>query len=200
MKKIYQLFMIVVMMGMTPVLTSCDEIIGEQDNPVTPKPSTDPENPTEITVQGITITGFVSDAGATASTTVTVGTKLKLAVAIEPAEITDFEVVWKSGNEKIVKVSADGTITAVAVGEATVTVSLKSDPKLSATLTIKVVEEEQDDPTTDNPTTDDPTDDPSTDDPTSDDPSSDDPSSDDEGDIDVNSGAVSQSTADARRG
>lgn len=186
MKKIYQLFMIVVMMGMTPVLTSCDEIIGEQDNPVTPKPSTDPENPTEITVQGITITGFVSDAGATASTTVTVGTKLKLAVAIEPAEITDFEVVWKSGNEKIVKVSADGTITAVAVGEATVTVSLKSDPKLSATLTIKVVEEEQDDPTTD--------------DPTSDDPSSDDPSSDDEGDIDVNSGAVSQSTADARRG
>lgn len=149
MRKIFQLLMIVVMMGLTPVFTACDEItVG--DNPVPTTPATDDstqagdkddETQTEIKVEGVTITGFTSDSGTTASTTVTVGTSLNLGIAIEPAELKDIEVVWKSGNESIVKVSSDGVVTAVAPGQAVVTVSLKADAKISATLTITVIEE-----------------------------------------------------------
>ena len=149
MRKIFQLLMIVVMMGLTPVFTACDEItVG--DNPVPTTPATDDatqagdkddEPQAEIKVEGVTITGFTSDSGTTASTTVTVGTSLNLGIAIEPAELKDIEVVWKSGNESIVKVSSDGVVTAVAPGQAVVTVSLKADAKISATLTITVIEE-----------------------------------------------------------
>lgn len=149
MRKIFQLLMIVVMMGLTPVFTACDEItVG--DNPVPTTPATDDatqagdkddETQTEIKVEGVTITGFTSDSGTTASTTVTVGTSLNLGIAIEPAELKDIEVVWKSGNESIVKVSSDGVVTAVAPGQAVVTVSLKADAKISATLTITVIED-----------------------------------------------------------
>lgn len=149
MRKIFQLLMIVVMMGLTPVFTACDEItVG--DNPVPTTPATDDatqagdkddETETEIKVEGVTITGFTSDSGTTASTTVTVGTSLNLGIAIEPAELKDIEVVWKSGNESIVKVSSDGVVTAVAPGQAVVTVSLKADAKISATLTITVIED-----------------------------------------------------------
>lgn len=141
--------MIVVMMGLTPVFTACDEItVG--DNPVPTTPTTDDatqagdkddETQKEIKVEGVTITGFTSDSGTTASTTVTVGTSLNLGIAIEPAELKDIEVVWKSGNESIVKVSSDGVVTAVAPGQAVVTVSLKADAKISATLTITVIED-----------------------------------------------------------
>lgn len=131
MRKIYQL-MILVMMGLAPVFTSCDDIVASEDNPVTPQK--------EIKVEGITITGFTSDSGTSASTTVAVGTKLNLAVAIEPAELKDIEVEWKSGDESIVTVSSEGVVTAVAPGEAVVTVSYKADSKISATLTIKVIE------------------------------------------------------------
>ena len=64
-----------------------------------------------------------------------------LGIVIQPAELKDIEVVWKSGNESIVKVSSDGVVTAVAPGQAVVTVSLKADAKISATLTITVIEE-----------------------------------------------------------
>ena len=165
MRKIFQLLMIVVMMGLTPVFTACDEITASGDNPVPTTPTTDDatqagdkddstekndepqagdkddEPQTEIKVEGVTITGFTSDSGTTASTTVTVGTSLNLGIAIEPAELKDIEVVWKSGNESIVKVSSDGVVTAVAPGQAVVTVSLKADAKISATLTITVIEE-----------------------------------------------------------
>lgn len=137
MRKIYQL-MILVMMGLAPVFTSCDDIVASEDNPV--PPSTDDQTQKEIKVEGITITGFTSDSGTSASTTVAVGTKLNLAVAIEPAELKDIEVVWKSGDESIVTVSSEGVVTAVAPGEAVVTVSYKADSKISATLTIKVIE------------------------------------------------------------
>ena len=135
MRKICQLLMIVVMMGTTPVFTSCDEIVVE-DNPVPAPPSPQPE----IKVEGIAITGFTSDGSNIASTTVVVGTSLNLGVTIEPAEMKDVEVVWKSGNESIVKVSSNGVVTAVAPGEAVVTVSYAVDPNISATLTIEVIE------------------------------------------------------------
>lgn len=131
MKKIFKKIAIWVMVGCAPIMTSCDEFFGDSDNP-TP----------EIQIQGITIKGFVADEGTTASTTVTVGTTLQLSVAISPASIKDFEVVWMSGNESIIKVSDTGLITAVAVGVAVVTVTSKNDPSISATLTIKVVEKD----------------------------------------------------------
>lgn len=150
MRKIFQLLMIVVVMGLTPVFTACDDITASGDNPVPTTPTTDDatqagdkddSTQTEIKVEGITITGFTSDSGTTASTTVTVGKSLNLGIAIQPAELKDIEVVWKSGNESIVKVSSDGVVTAVAPGQAVVTVSLKADAKISATLTITVIEE-----------------------------------------------------------
>lgn len=160
MKKIFRKIAMMVMVGCAPIMTSCDALIGESDNPA--------PNPPVVHIQGITIKGFVADEGTTASTTVTVGTKVQLSVAISPADTKEVEVVWQSGDESIVKVSDSGLITAVAAGEVVVKVSSKVDPSVSATLTIKVVEEESGD--------DDEVD----------------------GSIDINPEAVDQSTADAR--
>ena len=136
MKKIFEKFAIVVMMGLVPVMTSCqglvDAVFGEVDQP------SSSVTPTIIHIDGITITGYTADAGATATTTVEIGTKVQLSVVISPENTSELDITWKSNDESVVKVYSDGLIEAVGIGEAVITVTSKIDTSVSATLTVKV--------------------------------------------------------------
>ena len=66
------------------------------------------------------------------------GQELPLSATLAPADTTDTQLVWTSSNEDVAKVSADGTLTGVAEGEATITVSVKNNPTLTDTMKVRV--------------------------------------------------------------
>ena len=53
-------------------------------------------------------------------------TDKKLSVTLTPSDADDEKLSWSSSNEKVVKVSNDGTVTTVSCGEATITVKSES--------------------------------------------------------------------------
>lgn len=71
-----------------------------------------------------------------------VGATLQLTATVAPANADVKDVEWSTSDEKIATVSATGLVTAVAKGEATITVKTKDSGK-TATCKVKVVEEEQ---------------------------------------------------------
>ena len=72
------------------------------------------------------------------SAVVAPGQTLPLSATLAPADTTDTQLVWTSSNEGVAKMSADGALTGVAEGEATVTVSVKNNPALTDTMQVKV--------------------------------------------------------------
>lgn len=72
------------------------------------------------------------------SAVVAPGQTLPLSATLAPADTTDTQLVWTSSNEDVAKVSADGALTGVAEGEATVTVSVKNNPALTDTMKVRV--------------------------------------------------------------
>ncbi len=93
---------------------------------------------TAVAVGTATITATCGEASATCNVTVNpvtasaitlnvedmtllVGASDKLTVTIEPENVTDKTIVWTSSDEKVATVAEDGTVTAVAVGTATIT-------------------------------------------------------------------------------
>ena len=66
---------------------------------------------------------------------------LGLKASISPADATNKDVTWTSSDEKIAKVDANGKVTAVGVGKATITVTTK-DGNFKATCDITVKNEE----------------------------------------------------------
>jgi uncharacterized protein YjdB len=77
-------------------------------------PDISPEEPTEIAVEKVELNRT--------STTIAVGLTETLEATVLPAEVADTSLTWKSSNETIATV-AEGVVTAVAVGEATITVT-----------------------------------------------------------------------------
>ena len=71
-----------------------------------------------------------------------VGATLQLTATVAPANADVKDVEWSTSDAKIATVSATGLVTAVAKGEATITVTTKDGGK-TATCKVKVVEEEQ---------------------------------------------------------
>lgn len=73
-------------------------------------------------------------------TTLYVGGNTKLTAKLSPSDAQD-SVEWSSSNANIVKVDEVGNVTAVAVGQATITAQCKigTDSTVKATVTIKVV-------------------------------------------------------------
>ena len=69
--------------------------------------------------------------------TLQVGSTHKLHVIIEPQEATDKRIDWTSSDETIATVSDDGIVTAMAAGEATITVTSK-DGQHSASCSVTV--------------------------------------------------------------
>ena len=63
----------------------------------------------------------------------------ELSVNILPATTTNKSVTWKSLNESVATVDANGVVTAIAVGETTITVTTADGSNLSATCKVTVV-------------------------------------------------------------
>ena len=63
----------------------------------------------------------------------------ELSVNILPATTTNKAVTWKSQNEAVATVDANGVVTAIAVGETTITVTTADGSNLSATCKVTVV-------------------------------------------------------------
>ena len=84
-------------------------------------------------VTGLEITEPESSRLATGST-------LKLATVVTPEDASDKSVTWKSSDETKATVAADGTVTAVAPGEVTITATSNDNDEItdSVTLTIYV--------------------------------------------------------------
>nr|WP_314736039.1 S8 family serine peptidase [uncultured Actinomyces sp.] len=67
-----------------------------------------------------------------------VGESVTLSVSHEPVDATVTSVVWSSSDEAVATVSADGVVTAVGVGDATVTVVDPTQSSVMASATIHV--------------------------------------------------------------
>ena len=94
-----------------------------------PKPD-DPVKPDTIFVSGITLDKdeLKMVEGATAA----------LVATITPADADNKNVVWTSSDENVVSIAADGTITAVSAGTATITVKTE-DGGFTATCAVTVI-------------------------------------------------------------
>ncbi|MGN0717468.1 Ig-like domain-containing protein [Treponema berlinense] len=68
-----------------------------------------------------------------------VGETLKLTATVAPTDATNKTVDWSSDNLSVATVGTDGTVTAVAVGDANITVKTKDGGK-TATCAITVTE------------------------------------------------------------
>lgn len=66
-----------------------------------------------------------------------VGSTYKLTATVAPSDAANKNVTWESSDPNVVTVSADGTLTAVAMGDATVTVKT-ADGGYTAACTVKV--------------------------------------------------------------
>src|SRR5699024_8855148 len=92
-----------------------------------------------VTAKPIAVTG-VTIAPKTASVDVDATTKLNSTVA--PSTATNKSVSYKSSDDAIATVSSNGTVTGVAKGEATITVTTQDGNKSdTATVTVNAVEE-----------------------------------------------------------
>lgn len=89
----------------------------------------------EITVNPIVATSVVLDK---TEATMLLGDVMKLNATVAPENATNRNVTWKSSDEAIAKVAADGTVTALGVGSATITVTTADGTNLSATCQITV--------------------------------------------------------------
>ena len=74
--------------------------------------------------------------------TVLVGQSDQLKAEVEPSDVTDPTVIWKSENPDIAEVGDDGTVTGVSVGVTTITATCGD---VSATCKVTVIEEEKED-------------------------------------------------------
>jgi len=75
-----------------------------------------------IPVTGITI--------STPIVSIKIGETKQLTFTYEPADATSPEFIWTSNKPSVVKVDANGKITSISEGSATITVALKSDPTI----------------------------------------------------------------------
>ncbi|MDE5595030.1 MAG: Ig-like domain-containing protein, partial [Muribaculaceae bacterium] len=74
----------------------------------------------QVTVKPVTASDITLNVS---EMTLLVGDTDKLTATVEPANTTDATITWKSDNEAVATVSADGLVTAVSVGTAIIKVS-----------------------------------------------------------------------------
>lgn len=194
MKKLHHVLMILALAGLMPTLTACDEILDAIDNPVVPSTPA----PETVAIGGITIN---LPSGIADIPQMKPGETLQLSISVTPAGADNSAVNWLTSDATVASVSAQGLITALKAGKATITVESKTDKSVSAKLTIEIVEATTEEPGDDNTggaaeepgddntggNTEEPTDDPT-----------DDPADDPTDDINVNKEAVDQSKAESR--
>ena len=88
-----------------------------------------------VTKKPVPVTGVKLDV---ASKTLFAGKTLALTATVDPAGADNPSVAWSSSNTAVATVSSTGVVTAVAPGEATITVTT-ADGSFTATCTVKVI-------------------------------------------------------------
>ena len=122
--KIKNLFLLAALGLMaSATLTSCEDILGEWSRPA----------PAAVTPSAIAVTSITLDAEAT----INVGETKTLTATVAPDNATDKTVSWNSDNETVATV-ADGVVTAVAAGTATITATANDGSGVKATCTVTV--------------------------------------------------------------
>lgn len=104
--------------------------------------STDPDSTDRIfdtcevsvgtAVQSISISG--------ADNTMSKASYASLSAAVFPEDALNPQVVWTSSNEKVIKIDSRGRISAIGVGEATITCTAQDGSNISDNVTIKVIQ------------------------------------------------------------
>ena len=120
MKKLYRLFVILNIMGIMSIMTSCDS----EDIPVT-----------VISISGIDI-GLPADISDVP--TLVVGDELQLSIIVTPSDTDETEVYWASSDEAVATVSDLGLVTAVGKGTATITVTSTYNPDVTKSIFVTV--------------------------------------------------------------
>ncbi len=90
----------------------------------------DDDEPTTVSVTGVTL-----DQTAV---TKQIAETFVLKATVQPENATNKEVTWKSSDETIAKVDANGKVTLIKVGKADITVTTKDGNK-TAVCTVKVI-------------------------------------------------------------
>lgn len=94
---------------------------------------------TSETSSKLTVTqGAGAIKGITLSSSMTIGQTLRLTATVAPSDATTQDVTWESSNTDVATVDADGLVTAVAEGSATITCSATDGSGISVTCSITV--------------------------------------------------------------
>lgn len=89
-----------------------------------------------VTVSAIAVTGVKLDGDKS----IAIGGTVKLAATVEPSNATNQEVSWESSNTTVATIGTDGTVTGIAAGETTITVTSKENGNITATCKVTVAE------------------------------------------------------------
>ena len=110
------------LVAMTMMQTSCDELLGEADNPVPD------EDPLKL-VTAVTLDESTLEMGYA-------GKAVTLEATVSPADTEDFDVTWSSSDESVATVDDEGVVHAVGAGTAVITAKAGSK---KATCDVSVV-------------------------------------------------------------
>ena len=80
----------------------------------------------------------VTSVKVTGTSTVNVGSTVKLTATVSPSTATNKEVTWKSSNTAVATVDANGNVKGIKAGTATITATAKDGSKKSGTLKVTV--------------------------------------------------------------
>ena len=83
-----------------------------------------------VDVESIVLTGERAIKG--------IGSQSQLSVSFSPVNATLGEIMWSSSDDRIASISQDGLVTAVSVGVATITASLKDNSSVFNSLEVKI--------------------------------------------------------------
>ena len=96
------------LVAMTMMQTSCDELLGETDNP------TPDEDPAKIAVTAVTLDESTLEMGYA-------GKAVTLEATVSPADAEDTDITWSSSDESVATVDDEGVVHAVGTGTAVIT-------------------------------------------------------------------------------
>ena len=92
---------------------------------------------TDVVVNPVPATGLAMSAS---EVQLAPGQTGSLSAKVEPADSTQTKLTWKSSNEGVVKVDAEGNLEGVAEGEAVITAAVAENPEVTATAKVKVAQ------------------------------------------------------------